>query len=89
MGFAITSAVFGGAIIFLFSILIGNESCQVYCQSDYCNTYGYREYDTLQGLAAVTLALGIIEFGTGIWVSICLCAMKPCCRDLEVRFFLS
>ena len=51
-------------------------------------TYLY-SYDTKMGLSAVILALGIIEFGTGIWVSICLCVMKPCCTDLEVSFFLS
>jgi len=41
------------------------------------------------GLAAVILILGIVEFATGIWVSICLCVMKPCCTDSEVSFFLS
>ncbi|XP_067047532.1 uncharacterized protein [Acropora muricata] len=35
------------------------------------------------GIAAVILILGIIQFGTGIWVSICLCLMKPCCTDSQ------
>ena len=42
--------------------------------------------DVEGGLAAVILTLGIIEFGAGIWVSICLCLMKPCCSDSQVRF---
>ena len=42
--------------------------------------------DVEEGLAAVILTLGIIEFGAGIWVSICLCLMKPCCNDSQVRF---
>ena len=45
--------------------------------------------DVEGGLAAVILTLGIIEFGAGIWVSICLCLMKPCCNDSQVRFLLS
>ena len=47
----------------------------------------YSEELTL-GLAAVILILAIIEFGTGIWVSICLCVMKPCCTDSQVSFLL-
>ena len=101
MGFAITSAVCGGIIIFLYSVTLGGASCE-----DYCNLRdGYRignftkppkfhgkpiySYETKLGLAAVILVLGIIEFGTGIWVSICLCVMKPCCTVLEVSFFSS
>ncbi|KAK2548968.1 hypothetical protein P5673_030716 [Acropora cervicornis] len=40
------------------------------------------------GIAAVILILGIIQFGTGIWVSICLCLMKPCCTDSQVKQFM-
>ena len=53
--------------------------------------YGFMvafEKELALGLAAVILILGIIEFGTGIWVSICLCLMKPCCKDSEVSFLL-
>ena len=101
MGFAITSAVCGGIIIFLYSVTLGGASCE-----DYCDLRdGYRignstvppqfhgkpiySYETKLGLAAVILVLGIIEFGTGVWVSICLCVMKPCCKNLEVSFLLS
>ena len=102
MGFSITSAVFGGVVIFFYSILIASTSCQGYCHS-YCYGYRYRgygnvtqvpqiysrnpmySYDTKMGFAAVTLTLGIIEFVTGVWVSICLCMMKPCCRDLNLE----
>ena len=106
MGFAITSAVFGGIIIILYSTTIAGTSCEAFCQIYYnCDggRYGYGNstywprwhptysysYDTKMGLAAVILTLGIIEFGTGIWVSICLCVMKPCCTNLEVSFLLS
>ncbi|KAK2548941.1 hypothetical protein P5673_030683 [Acropora cervicornis] len=96
MGFAITSAVFGGIIIILYSTTIAGTSCQDFCQNNHsCGGGGYPthgpswditySYDTKLGLAAVILTLGIIEFGTGIWVSICLCVMKPCCRNLEER----
>ena len=66
---------------------------------DYDDPYGYPttvtyidhrySYDAKMGLAAVILILGIIEFGTGIWVSICLCMMTPCCTDSLVSFLLS
>ena len=101
MGFAITSAVLGGIIIILYSMAIGAVSCQYYC--DLRDGYSYDNftfppsftgkpiysYETKLGLAAVILVLGIIEFGTGIWVSICLCVMKPCCINLEVSFLSS
>ncbi|XP_044181188.1 uncharacterized protein LOC114977047 [Acropora millepora] len=97
MGFAITSAVLGGIIIILYSMAIGAVSCQYYC--DLRDGYSYDNftfppsftgkprysYETKMGLASVILTLGIIEFGTGIWVSICLCVMKPCCIDIEER----
>ena len=100
MGFAITSAVFGGIIIILYSITFADTSCQVFCQNNYsCGGGGdptlgpswdiTYSYDTKLGLAAVILTLGIIEFGTGIWVSICLCVMRPCCIVPEVSFLLS
>ena len=96
MGFSITSAVFGGIIIIMFGarIAITPGSCEGQC---FCSGYGcanvtcefqpfYRNdsYNTEMGLAAMILALGIIEFGTGICVAICLCMMRPCCTDLEV-----
>ena len=99
MGFSITSAVFGGIIIIMFGarIAITPGSCQGQC---FYSGYGcanvtcefhpfYRNdsYNTEMGLAAMILALGIIEFGTGICVAICLCMMRPCCTDLEVLKF--
>ena len=95
MGFSITSAVFGGIIIIAYSITIAFANYYDYYRYDYDNdyseTYTYRRYpyDAKMGLAAVILVLGIIEFGAGIWVSICLCLMKPCCADSEVSFCLS
>ena len=101
MGFAITSAVCGGIIIISYSMTLGGARCRDYC--DPCDRYSdgnftkptkfhptpTYSYETKLGLAAVILTLGIIEFGTGIWVSICLCVMKPCCTNLEVSFLLS
>jgi len=101
MGFAITSAVCGGIIIFFYSMTLGDASCE-----DYCDLRdGYRidnfteppqlhgkpiySYETKLGLAAVILILGLIEFGTSIFVSICLCVMKPCCIVVEVSFLSS
>ncbi|XP_015757497.1 PREDICTED: uncharacterized protein LOC107336923 [Acropora digitifera] len=84
MGFAITSAVLGGIIIIFYSIMFANAS-----YSWYNDLYGYRyryrrySYSAKMALAAVILTLGIVEFGTGIWVSICLCFMKPCCTDSQ------
>ena len=101
MGFAITSAVFGGIIMILYSVTIGSAGCQKYCNLRDSQSYDNftippiltgkprYSYDTKMGLAAVILTLGIIEFGTGIWVSICLCVMEPCCIDIEVSFLLS
>ena len=98
MGFSITSAVFGGIIIIAYSVTIAYAS---YSRYHYYNNYDYRygyvrtyrdhrySYGAKMGLAAVILILGIIEFCTGIWVSICLCLMKPCCTDSQVIFLLS
>ncbi|XP_078384215.1 uncharacterized protein LOC144666707 [Oculina patagonica] len=84
MGFSITSAVFGGIIIICYSISIA-----VY-RDDYRYDYRYGHggytryryrrsgYDADMALSAIILILGIVEFATGIWVSVCLCLMKPC-----------
>ena len=91
MGFSITSAVLGGIIIIAYSITIAHAGYYGYYYDYY---YGYGRthrysYSAKMGLAAVILILGIIEFGTGIWVSICLCVIKPCCTDSQVSFLLS
>ncbi|XP_015757490.1 PREDICTED: uncharacterized protein LOC107336920 isoform X2 [Acropora digitifera] len=90
MGFSITSAVFGGIIIIAYSVTIAYANYRRYYY-DYYGYYGYARsyryqrysYSAKMGLAAVILILGIIEFATGIWVSICLCVMKPCCTVSE------
>ena len=95
MGFSITSAVLGGIIIIAYSVTIGSASYfRYYHDYDPCGctttvTYINQRYSygAKMGLAAVILALGVIEFCTGLWVSICLCVMKPCCADLEVLKF--
>ena len=103
MGFSITSAVFGGIIIIAYSVTIAHASySRYYYRYSYrYDQYGYNtgryrtyqyqrySYDAKMALAAVILILGLIEFGTGIWVSICLCVMKPCCSGSQVSFLLS
>ena len=85
MGFSITSAVLGGQMIIVYSITIANASYSEYYYgySSLDRSYKYQRYsyDAKMGLAAVILILGIVEFVIGIWVSICLCLMKPCCTD--------
>ena len=91
MGFSITSAVLGGIIIIAYSILFADVSYSQYYRNGYSysmSRYPRYSYSAKMGLAAVILILGIVEFATGIWVSICLCVMKPCCTDSEVSFFL-
>ncbi|XP_074607308.1 uncharacterized protein LOC141860177 isoform X1 [Acropora palmata] len=95
MGFSITSAVLGGIIIIAYSVTIASASYSryYYVYNYRYGQYGYNRYRTYQyqrysydakmGLAAVILILGLIEFGTGIWVSICLCMMKPCCSGSQ------
>ena len=96
MGFSITSAVFGGIIIIAYSVTIAyanyrRDYYDYYGYYGYARSYRYQRYSysAKMGLAAVILILGIVEFATGIWVSICLCVMKPCCTVSEVSFLLS
>ena len=98
MGFSITSAVFGGIIIISYSVTIAFASYRrYYYDYEYDYRYGYvrtyrdqrYSYHSKMGLASVLLILGTIEFVTGILVSICLCVMKPCCTNSQVRFLLS
>ena len=67
MGFAITSAVFGGVTIICYSITIAN--------------YSYWYVLTNQSektVAAFILVLGIIEFTIGIWAAILGCMTGTC-----------
>ena len=89
MGFSITSAVLGGQMIIAYSLTIAHASYSEYYYGyryELLRSYKYQRYsyNAKMGLAAVILILGIVEFGTGIWVSICLCLMKPCCTDSQV-----
>jgi len=94
MGFSITSAVLGGQMIIAYSLTIAHASYSEYYYGysyELVRSYKYQRYsyDAKMALAAVILILGIVEFGTGIWVSICLCLMKPCCTDSQLRCWLS
>ena len=100
MVFSITSALFGGVILLFYSKEIASASCRQYYNNYY---YGYGHgkstlpkrypsysYNTKMGLAALILTVGIIEFVTGFWLSVCLWVMIPCCTaDSEVSFLLS
>ena len=102
MGFSITSALFGGTIIIAYTITIVYARYSYYYYEDefvydpingWTSFKRYRDkrypYDAKMGLAAVILLLGVIEVVTGIWVSVCLCMMKPCCTDSQVSFLFS
>ena len=74
MGFSITSTVFSGLIITVYSVSLASLS-------DYHSGYRYSGegvYDTKLALSAITLILGIAEFATGLCAVICCCLMKPC-----------
>lgn len=77
MGCAIVSTVFGGAIIICFSISIA-----MYRYDTYYWYYGYHRhlysYDTEMAITAITLVLGIVEFGIGIWAAVLCCYMNSC-----------
>ncbi len=79
MGFSITSAVFGGIIIIAYSIAIANyRDDYSYSGYRYYRKYRRSGYDEDMAYSAIILVLGIVEFATGIWASVCLCLMKPC-----------
>ena len=93
MGFSITSAVFGGVIIIVYSIGFATLRNWYYDDYDYYDydygptvgydSIGYRSragyrHDTQMALMGLILLLGIVEFATGIWAAVCLCLMKPC-----------
>ena len=98
MVFSITSSLFGGIMLLFHSKAMASASCQRY--NNYYDGYGYGKftlpntypsysYDTKMGLGAVILTVGIIEFVTGFWVSMCLWVMISCRTDSEVSFHLS
>ena len=102
MVFSITSAVFGGIILLFYSKEIASASCQWYYNYHYYNNYYYGyghgkstlpkrypsySYDAKMGLAALILTVGIIEFVTGFWLSVCIWVMIPSCTaGSEVSF---
>ena len=85
MGFSITSAVFGGIIIVFYSVtlsLITSSDADSY----YDDYESYKRYH--QGkvvILAFMLFLGITTFGIGIWAAICICLLKPCCQQPQVK----
>ena len=92
MGFSITSAVFGGIIVFAYSISIAyyRDYYRDYDDRDYNDYSPTRDYyydgygslrytvDAIMALGVIILILGIVEFAIGIWAAVCLCLMKPC-----------
>ncbi len=78
MGFSITSAVFGGIIILVYSAGINSYgSWPISRKSGSIPSAGYK-HDTQMALSAIILILGIVEFVIGILAPVCLCLMKPC-----------
>jgi len=79
MGFSITSAVFGGVIIFSYSLSLSIvTSTNRYGDNDSYYEDNYEVYITKVAVSAVILVLGIAEFTVGIWAAICCCVMDPC-----------
>ena len=83
--FSITSAVFGGIIIVFYSVtlsLITSSDADSY----YDDYESYKRYH--QGkvvILAFMLFLGMTTFGIGIWAAICICLLKPCCQQPQVK----
>ena len=61
MGFAIVSAVFGGVVIICYSISI---AMFMYRRDNYWYNDYYYHYE--MAVTAITLVLGVVEFGIGI-----------------------
>ena len=85
MGFSITSAVFGGIIIFFYGIgisLIISKDAEIY----YDDVESYNKYNHVKVvILPVMLIMGIATFVIGIWAAICTCLLKPCCEQPEVQ----
>ena len=80
MGFSITSAVFGGLIITVYSIAINSSSYK-----DYYDSY-YLAYEAELSITGIILFIGILEFLLGIWAAICCCVMKVCaCCNIHAQ----
>lgn len=71
MGFAITSAVFGGITIICYSIAIASYNYWYY------GFYGY-SYQSEMAITAIILILGITEFAIGIWAATLCCMFGTC-----------
>ena len=71
MGFAITSAVFGGVTIICYSIAIATYNYWY---------YGYYRFTNQSEMAitAIILILGITEFAIGIWAATLCCMFGTC-----------
>ena len=68
MGFAITSAVFGGVTIICYSSAIASYSHWY---------YGFTNQSEM-AVTAIILVLGITEFIFGIWAAILCCMINAC-----------
>ncbi|KAL9961024.1 hypothetical protein ACROYT_G029904 [Oculina patagonica] len=82
MGFSITSTVLGGIIIICYSQAIGKLRVRWtnrVLRYDHLSPSYRRLYTNEMVISAIILILGIVEFVIGIWVSVCLCKMKPHC----------
>ena len=77
MGCAITSAVFGGIIIICFSISIAMYRTSPWYEDDFYQRYWYN-YGAEMAVTVITLILGIVEFGIGIWAAVLCCNMNAC-----------
>ena len=85
MGFSITSAVFGGIIIFFYSVgtslIISKDAENFYDDVESYNKY----YHVKVVILPIMLIMGIATFVIGIWAAICTCLLKPCCGQPQVQ----
>ena len=84
MGFTITSAAFGGIIVFIYGIMVATEDRD---QFDYFDN----DYDGRMPIHAIILVLGIAQFVIGIWAAISCCVVNPCmcCIPRQVSYRIS
>ena len=77
MGFAITSAVFGGVVIICYSL-----SVAIY---DHEGRYFRESHHSEMAVTVIILILGIVEFAIGIWASVLCCLIVNCCSSTSTQ----
>ena len=77
MGFAITSAVFGGVVIICYSLSVAIYSHE--------RRWYWESHHSEMAVTAIILILGIVEFAIGIWASVLCCLIVNCCSSTSTQ----